>query len=253
MNSGNPMNHLIPAEFLGVPLSIIDHAGQKWMTAEQVGLALGYSPANARTGITNLYNRNADEFTGADTCTIKLMANSRGNPITRIFSATGCNLLGFFSNTQRSKAFRAWAKQALAARTPAPPAVPAARQGGGGARVLITREVEREVLERFAAGWTGKDIARALGISHSSVSLLCMGKFQFSAFAGEDCCDPALLDAVAARHLEIERGRLIAVQQGIARRLRSTAGNQRLAERLDTLGQRLAQTSAQPRLQGGAA
>lgn len=120
------MANNLPAVFNGTHLDIIDHDGKRWLTAEQIGLALGYAPANARTGITNLYNRHEDEFTDEDTFAIKLMANPQGgNPTTRIFSATGCHLLSFFSNTSRAKEFRAWAKQVLNGQAAAPVAAPA--------------------------------------------------------------------------------------------------------------------------------
>lgn len=106
--------HLITAEFFGSPVSIIDHAGKRWLTAEQIGRCLGYNDANARTGITNLYNRHQDEFTEADTCAIKLMAQGQMREF-RIFSVTGCITLGWLSSTPRSRDFREWAKTALAA------------------------------------------------------------------------------------------------------------------------------------------
>ena len=107
------MQQLMSAEFHGTPLSIIDHAGQKWLTAEQVGRCLGYADGNARAGIVNLYNRNSDEFSETDTCVIKLISQGQARDI-RIFSATGCNLLGFFASTPRAKEFRVWAKAVLA-------------------------------------------------------------------------------------------------------------------------------------------
>lgn len=113
------MSETHPAEFFGTPVKIIDHAGQRWLTAEEAGLCLGYNEANASAGIRNLYNRNQDEFSEADACRINLMRQGQ-NRESLIFSITGCNLLGFFSNTPRSKEFRAWAKQALAAPTTAP-------------------------------------------------------------------------------------------------------------------------------------
>lgn len=97
---------------LATPVSIIDHNGRKWLTAKEIGLCLGYADANAGTGITNLYNRHADEFTDADTCTISLMAQGQKREV-RVFSETGCNKLGFFSNTSKSKEFRHWAAQVL--------------------------------------------------------------------------------------------------------------------------------------------
>lgn len=107
-----PQSH--PAEFHGTPVNIIDHAGRLWLTSEEVGRCLGYNEANASAGIRNLYNRNRDEFTEEDTCRINLMRQGQNREML-MFSETGCRLLAFFSNTDRAKSFRAWAKQALAA------------------------------------------------------------------------------------------------------------------------------------------
>lgn len=112
---------LIPAEFHGTPLSIIDRAGLKWLTAEQVGRCLGYVDANARKGISKLYSAHADEFTDADTCVVDLATQAQSRAM-RIFSGTGCIKLGFFANTPRAKAFRAWASQVLAAQSAPVPA-----------------------------------------------------------------------------------------------------------------------------------
>ena len=94
-------------------IAITDHTGGKWLTAEQLGLALGFSGNRARAGVNNLYNRHIDEFTEKDSCVIKLMTQGQGRE-TRIFSHSGCNLLSFFANTPNAKAFRAWAKVRLA-------------------------------------------------------------------------------------------------------------------------------------------
>jgi DNA-binding CsgD family transcriptional regulator len=113
--------HLIRAEFFGTPVSILDHAGKRWLTAEEVGRCLGYSEPTARTGITNVYNRHADEFTESDSCAIKLMAQGQHREV-RIFSATGCIKLGFFAHTPTAKEFRAWAAVTLEAAAPPAPA-----------------------------------------------------------------------------------------------------------------------------------
>lgn len=106
------MNALVQ-QFNPSQIAIIDHNGGKWLTAEQLGLALGFSDKRARDGVTNLYNRHIDEFTEKDSCTINLMVQGQGRK-TRIFSHSGCNLLSFFANTPNAKAFRAWAKEKLA-------------------------------------------------------------------------------------------------------------------------------------------
>lgn len=107
------MQPTIPAEFHGTSLSIIDHAGQKWLTAEEVGRCLGYDPSNTRKGILKLYERHGDEFTEQDTGVVKLTTPS-GKQSSRIFSATGCIKVGFFAQTNRAREFRTWASQALA-------------------------------------------------------------------------------------------------------------------------------------------
>ena len=107
------MNAIVPS-FHPEQIAIIDHDGGKWLTAEQLGLALGFSANRARDGVNNLYNRHIDEFSDGDSVTIKLMATDGKHYNTRIFSLSGCNLLSFFANTPNAKAFRAWAKVRLA-------------------------------------------------------------------------------------------------------------------------------------------
>lgn len=109
------MTNLIPADFYGLPLNIVDHAGKKWLTAEQVGLALGYNQANAAAGIRNLYNRHLDRFDEGDACRINLMRRDGKTSEQLVFSDTGCITLGWLSNTKRAAEFQRWAKQTLAA------------------------------------------------------------------------------------------------------------------------------------------
>jgi len=109
------------ATFHGQNLSIIDHDSRKWLTAEQIGQALGYSGDRARDSINTLYKRHDDEFSEADTCTINLMSQGQRRA-TRIFSDTGCIKLGFFANTPRAKEFRTWASRELAGRQERRPA-----------------------------------------------------------------------------------------------------------------------------------
>lgn len=227
------------AEFFGAPVSIVDHAGQRWLTAQEAGTCLGYGEATARTGVTNLYNRHADEFTAADTCAIKLMAQGQMRD-TRIFSATGCHLLGFFAATPRAKAFRAWAKQTLSG---APASAPAA-SGPALPGLKMNRHKERLVLEMFVAGHRIAEIGKALGISRSTASLALYGKYQFSIGAGEPECSDELIAAVAARHLAIELERLAAMQERIAQRYINNAHNARLALALGQVGKQMQQAPA---------
>ena len=246
---------LIPAEFHGTPLSIIDRDGQKWLTSEEVGRCLGYAEANVSQGVRNLYNRHADEFSESDTCQIKTVWQGQKREL-RVFSATGCIKLGFFANTARAKDFRTWAAKVLAGQSDRQ-IVPTSRHPLRGGRAVVTRALEREVLERFVAGLRGADIARELRISQATVSLMIHGKQQFSPAAGVPECSPELIAAVAARHLEIEQARIVDAQQRLAQRLRNTANNQPLANTLDRVGQHLQQAPALALLpleaEGGAA
>jgi prophage antirepressor-like protein len=125
--------HLITAEFFGNPVSIIDHAGRQWITAEQAGRCLGYSEAQSRKAVINLYNKHADEFSEEDMSVIELMTEA-GLRECRIFSATGCQKLGFFARTARAKEFRTWAAKVLSKKlaapvAPAPVPAPSSRLG----------------------------------------------------------------------------------------------------------------------------
>jgi hypothetical protein len=114
---------VIPADFFGNPVSIIDHVGKRWLTAEHAGLCLGYPPQHARVAVGKIHARHADEFTEADSCVTNLVTASQGNHATRIFSATGCIKLGFFAHTPTAKDFRAWAAVTLEQQAAVPAAV----------------------------------------------------------------------------------------------------------------------------------
>lgn len=133
----------IPANFNGTPVTIIERDGQHWLTAEEVGKCLGYNAANARDGIIKLCNRHADEFSEADTCTVKLTAQGQMREM-RVFSATGCVILGWMANTKKAKQFRDWAKAVLARHMGQPsPALPAPDEHPANALVVkIWAEVD---------------------------------------------------------------------------------------------------------------
>ena len=104
------------------PYPILDHAGRQWLTAEQAGRCLGYSEAQSRKAVVNLYNKHADEFGEEDMSVIELMTEA-GLRECRIFSSTGCSKLGFFARTARAKEFRTWASKVLSKKL-APPVAP---------------------------------------------------------------------------------------------------------------------------------
>ena len=213
-------NALTTAEFFGTPVTVLDHAGRRWLTADEAGRCLGYNEANAGTGIRNLYNRHEDEFTEEDTCRINLMRQGQNREML-IFSATGCQKLGFFANTARAKDFRTWAARFLAAQAPAavPPAPTSpdarldrldanmAQLAAGMSTVLtqlnvtkkyigllemnqhakrrVTQEIVAEVHALAAEGMNFADIGRLLRISRTAVSLIARDKYHALPQPGE--------------------------------------------------------------------
>jgi predicted transcriptional regulator len=219
------MHTLTRAEFLGTPVSILDHAARRWLTARDVGRRLGYAEDRAGSAINNLYHRHADEFGPEDVGDIKLMYPSGGEQQTRIFSQSGCVLLAMFASTARAKAFRVWAKQVLSGERPLVPARPAAT-------ARVSRAAERQAMELFVAGLPQTSIARHLGLSSATVCQMLNGKWRFSPAAGVDETTPELIEAVVAEHLRREQARALAMYC-------QSAANQRLVAALEEVGQRL--------------
>lgn len=157
------MNALVQ-QFNPTQIAIIDHNGGKWLTAEQLGLALGFSPNNANDGVGRLYRRHIDEFSEKDTTTVKLTAVDGKVRDHRIFSHSGCNLLSFFANTPNAKAFRAWAKEKLAE-----PAADAATLHNLQTAYLATNPKMADLLRYQGLGLRHTEIGKLLNISPSTV------------------------------------------------------------------------------------
>jgi prophage antirepressor-like protein len=102
-------------EFEGSQLAVIEHGGEEWFPAEDIGKALGF--ADPRPSIMRIFNRNRDEFEGLSRV-VKLTtrlkdAGLRPHRYT-VFNAQACIKFGFFANTPRAKTFRHWASNFLA-------------------------------------------------------------------------------------------------------------------------------------------
>lgn len=160
---------ILSTAFHGTPVHILDHAGQRWITAEEAGRCLGYSQANARQGVNNLYNRHADEFSEADTCVINLMTQGQHREL-RIFSSSGCVLLSMFANTARAKDFRAWAKQVLAGHLPA--ALPSAAAGVEARMERLETNVEKMAHYLAALVQVSHQQAQKLDVTARYIGLL---------------------------------------------------------------------------------
>lgn len=100
----------IALSFNNVDLTPIDNGdGQIWVTSSELAKALNYKRSDK---VTQIYNRNADEFTDSMTLTLKMGVKGFGNGNSekevRLFSLRGCHLIAMFSSTDVAKKFRKW-------------------------------------------------------------------------------------------------------------------------------------------------
>lgn len=95
--------------FNEVNFTPVHQDGQIWLTATELAKALGYAKSDA---VTQVYERNQDEFNSSMTLTLKLRVKGFGNgnseKESRIFSLRGCHLVAMFSKTDIAKKFRKW-------------------------------------------------------------------------------------------------------------------------------------------------
>lgn len=103
--------------FQSTTFNAIDHNGKPWLMGTEISRALGYSRSDK---IGEIYRRNAEEFTPAMTCTLKLRVQNQTRE-TRIFSLRGAHLLAMFANTSKAQAFRRWVLDILDREAAVPP------------------------------------------------------------------------------------------------------------------------------------
>nr|VFK32843.1 MAG: BRO family, N-terminal domain [Candidatus Kentron sp. MB]VFK35552.1 MAG: BRO family, N-terminal domain [Candidatus Kentron sp. MB]VFK77389.1 MAG: BRO family, N-terminal domain [Candidatus Kentron sp. MB] len=95
--------------FHDTSFDLITRDGQLWLSSPQIAEALRYSQPNR---VTDIYNRNAREFTDSMTDVIKLPTRG-GEQDTRIFSLRGAHLIAMFARTERAREFRKWVLDVL--------------------------------------------------------------------------------------------------------------------------------------------
>jgi prophage antirepressor-like protein len=91
-------------QFHNTNFAYMEMAGQKWLTAAEVGQALEYADDKA---IHRIFNRHADEFTQQMTGVVKVTTPG-GRQDMRVFSLRGAHLIGMFARTPKAKEFRRW-------------------------------------------------------------------------------------------------------------------------------------------------
>ncbi len=95
--------------FRNVHFNVIRRNNHIWLTATEIAQALGYKKSDA---VSQIYDRNADEFTADMTLTLNLKVKGFGNGNSekevRIFSLRGAHLVAMFARTPVAKEFRKW-------------------------------------------------------------------------------------------------------------------------------------------------
>lgn len=98
--------------FDSTEFDVVDIHNVPWLRGPQIEGALGYEKRDA---VSQIYARNADEFTDEMTQVMELPTAGGLQPV-RIFSPRGCYLLGMLARTEKAKAFRAWVLDVLEGR-----------------------------------------------------------------------------------------------------------------------------------------
>lgn len=106
----NDMNSVAKTDltFQDITFEPVYQDGQMWLTSTELAKAIGYKKTDA---ISQLYSRNADEFTNAMTTTLKMRVVRKTGTVdmvVRLFSLRGAHLIAMFASTPVAKQFRKW-------------------------------------------------------------------------------------------------------------------------------------------------
>ncbi|EBY1954795.1 hypothetical protein DU191_25510 [Salmonella enterica subsp. enterica serovar Sandiego] len=96
--------------------NVIERSSQIWLTSSDLAAALQYKNEKS---ITNLFNKNFDEFTPGMSEVIESVTSKNAEPLNlsasgnlkvrqRIFSLRGAHLIAMFARTPVAKEFRRW-------------------------------------------------------------------------------------------------------------------------------------------------
>jgi len=96
--------------FEDMQLAVIEHQGEEWFTAQDIGRALGFADKDS---VHEIHRRNLNEFEGLST-TLKVRALDGKDRKQRVFNLQAVQKFGFFAQTPRAKAFRHWASKLMA-------------------------------------------------------------------------------------------------------------------------------------------
>ncbi|WP_160413019.1 MULTISPECIES: P22AR C-terminal domain-containing protein [unclassified Gilliamella] len=91
--------------FHNTTIQFINNNNQIWITSTELARLLQYSRTDK---VTQIYNRNSDEFTSKMTETLKMRLSGNLQKSVRIFSLRGAHLVAMFANTEVAKEVRKW-------------------------------------------------------------------------------------------------------------------------------------------------
>ncbi|WP_174634467.1 Bro-N domain-containing protein [Yersinia thracica] len=156
--------------FRNTQFDIANHSGQIWLRGTEIAKALGMEKSDA---VSQIYNRNSDEFTEAMTLTLKLSVKGFGNGKSakdvRVFSLRGAHLIAMFARTEIAKEFRKWVLDILDKEVGNTPPVitpvtkvPAEVKSRYRVRVIIYDEMFGNCLELIGKADTFRTIASGI-------------------------------------------------------------------------------------------
>ena len=100
--------------FQGFAFNPVTEGGAIWFTSTELAKALGYKKTDA---ISQIYARNADEFSESMSMTLNMRVNGINNSLrnksVRVYSLRGAHLVAMFASTPKAKDFRRWALDIL--------------------------------------------------------------------------------------------------------------------------------------------
>ena len=100
--------------FQGFAFNPVTEGGAIWFTSNELAKALGYKKTDA---ISQIYARNADEFSESMSLTLNMKVNGINNSLrnksVRVYSLRGAHLVAMFASTPKAKDFRRWALDIL--------------------------------------------------------------------------------------------------------------------------------------------
>ncbi|WP_413475896.1 Bro-N domain-containing protein [Hafnia paralvei] len=95
--------------FQGFAFHPVEDSGSIWFTSTELAKALGYKKTDA---ISQIYARNADEFSESMSLTLNMKVNGINNSLrnksVRVYSLRGAHLVAMFATTTKAKEFRRW-------------------------------------------------------------------------------------------------------------------------------------------------